>query len=302
MKWYNKLAVLGIIPLALGLYSCDKPINDLEREPQDSRQVRTSQREEQIETSISKANQWLREFPEEVPGAREVEKYETPGARYSLAHIRVMHSRPFGYKIPSKEEILSGRVKLRKEGKIIDREDAVDLIKNSYSLVNRSQKNTYKILSFLNLGYSVTDVRMEGVFEEDDLEELNKNIRYLYNKDLDKLRKSGYFNPERMDNYMWIPGAAELMAMQGKIKLLPAESEEYERGERYNEEGREDTLLETVSGQDKPYAVTVYGRGHNWKDNIERWNEEHPDKQFSLVEVYPYLTRTDNKSSGEKGE
>jgi len=52
-------------------------------------------------------------------------------------------------------------------------------------------------------------------------------------------------------------------------------------------EDREDILLDFVSRQEDPVAVTKYGGFHDWSDNIPKWNEAHPDKKFSLIVVTP---------------
>ena len=49
----------------------------------------------------------------------------------------------------------------------------------------------------------------------------------------------------------------------------------------------ENDLLEIVSKSGERTAVTVYGKAHDWKDNIETWNREHPDEKFSLIVVTP---------------
>lgn len=42
--------------------------------------------------SASEANRLLLDFPDTIPGAREVKKYVTPGAEYTLVHIRQQHT------------------------------------------------------------------------------------------------------------------------------------------------------------------------------------------------------------------
>lgn len=48
-------------------------------------------------------------------------------------------------------------------------------------------------------------------------------------------------------------------------------------------EDREDALLKIISADRDRIACTVYGAAHDWKDNVERWNDAHPSDAFSLV-------------------
>ena len=48
-------------------------------------------------------------------------------------------------------------------------------------------------------------------------------------------------------------------------------------------EARERALMKIVhEGRDR-IACTVYGAAHDWKNNVEEWNDEHPDDQFSIL-------------------
>jgi len=93
--------------------------------------------------------------------------------------------------------------------------------------------------------------------------------------------------------YPHIYGGAVKLANEGEIELRPAETEEMNRrglfemskliiGEPtlYLMEGRESTAIELI-GRDNPrLAVLVYGAGHDFRDDIERWNFEHEDIKF----------------------
>ncbi|MBD3247013.1 hypothetical protein GF378_00130 [Candidatus Pacearchaeota archaeon] len=49
----------------------------------------------------------------------------------------------------------------------------------------------------------------------------------------------------------------------------------------------ENALLNIAAEENNPFALTVYGSKHNFKDNIEQWNKKYPDKKYSLIEVTP---------------
>lgn len=52
-------------------------------------------------------------------------------------------------------------------------------------------------------------------------------------------------------------------------------------------DARENVLLDIVSANKDPFAVTVYGGGHDWSDNIKQWNDKNPNDKFSLVVITP---------------
>ncbi len=52
-------------------------------------------------------------------------------------------------------------------------------------------------------------------------------------------------------------------------------------------ENREDALLENITQQENEYVVTVYGSMHSWQNNIDKWNEQHPENTISLIEITP---------------
>ena len=51
-------------------------------------------------------------------------------------------------------------------------------------------------------------------------------------------------------------------------------------------EDREDAALETVltNMPDKAIALT-YGAGHDFTNNLDKWNATHPDEQVGIVEM-----------------
>lgn len=58
---------------------------------------------------------------------------------------------------------------------------------------------------------------------------------------------------------------------------------------------REDALLDIVSKKNDPFAVTVYGGGHDWSDNVKKWNDKNPNDKFSLVVITPKSYPADEK-------
>ena len=79
------------------------------------------------------AENFFKNFPEKISGAKTIEKYNTPGAKYCLVHIRQEH---FVEELTEKEL------------------DKVDYI----------QKNIYEILNNLIEKRNLESVRVEGLF------------------------------------------------------------------------------------------------------------------------------------------
>ena len=78
------------------------------------------------------------------------------------------------------------------------------------------------------------------------------------------------------------------------IKILPAEKAELHDKAILNptnkdivNDARENALLKIISNYNEPLSITTYGANHNFKDNIEAWNINNPDKKFSLIVITP---------------
>jgi len=287
----NKLkqwALAGMLSLAgalgIGSYVASRPVRD----------------KRYTLEQLTEANARLREFPEQIAGAKEIKKYETPRAKYTLAHVRQEHE------VYDDELETNGMSKRAKER------------------VCNVQKNIYLILDEL-VGREICDsVYPEGLYPElneriqkiglgnvvkynnpileDRISELNSRLNrgILYEGEEERLRKELGETSDKLkdeqEKYKFLAGAAYLMASEGKIKLIPAETREGQnraeaeilstgRPGRDSYSLREDILLDIVSKQSMPLALTVYGAGHDFKDNVERWNRENPDRKYSLIEI-----------------
>ncbi len=245
-------------------------------------------------------NKLLEEFPTQIPGAGEVRKYETNGARYCLVHVLQKHQTP----------------KTRKE---------------NAEEIKKIQEDIYTILSYLAEKQDISEVYTEG-FADGDVEtrisydvqnflERRKKLLAL-SSELSKDKKIGQkldeeihdFN-ERYASLLKIfekaHGALGRLFLEEKITLVPAETSEAKilARDRKNRElvtdNREDVLLELIAKSSDGLAFTVYGGAHAWggeqsfgeayslkgresyKDNIYEWNIKNPDKKFSLIEIIP---------------
>lgn len=240
----------------------------------------------------SEANRILREFPNEIPGAREVRKYRTEGARYCLVHVLQDHYVDEEF---YRRELISRGA---------DEDEIIYMYKRDMNNVRNCQSDIYNILSYLIRNNGLTEVYVEGHTLEDEatINDIAKNVSL--GLDINNRRAL-------LDENTFKIGAACKLSFEGKIKLRGAEirgSEEFNL-RLFNlhnpkvQEKREDTLLTLVAKDNKSFSVVIYGRGHLFggkksfndynyesednKDNIYEWNTRNPDKKFSLIEVVP---------------
>ena len=146
---------------------------------------------------------------------------------------------------------------------------------------NDFQKGIYDILEHLRNSIGANVVYHESFTEKDKetgaLARLSDNPRYPY-----------------------INGGAIKLAREGKIELRPAETEEMNQkafmesyklvtGEeiKYVFDGRERIAIESIGKDNLKIAVLVYGAAHEFKDDIERWNRENPNRKYNLIEIVP---------------
>lgn len=264
------------------------------------------------------ANKLLIDFPDKIPGAKSVNKYLIPEAKYCIVHIKQWHLR----------EDLN-----MKEGHI--------------KWIKNIQDNVYNALSFMAENCNVKEVYSEGVTPDfEGMVNLCAKMHYRLNNseinpdfikdipskasDLEEIKRESpnvyecYMDLEKKIKY----DAVYRLASEGKLKILS--SEDYYTIKKAEEidskarglgsyrwifdkkniidtilENREDVFLDIASKQENPLAVVVYGAGHAWggkkscgksydfkgrnsiKDNIAEWNLKHPNKKFSLIEIEP---------------
>lgn len=287
-----------ILATGLTLFYSGSP-NPVSRETRGA-QVESVHRAAQVQ-GITRANEILRNFPDKLPGANEVRKYETPGAKYCLVHILSIHYS----------------------------EDAPDWANN---LSRPVQDDIYETLSYLVDNYGLRDLYSEGVMPS--IEEffrkpgnVNKVSKCRGTEDFELIKThSGLFfvmgdEKARKDS------ANERLASEGRINLKATTTTVHEtlaRREKFTNmilnidefgiavmDSRENIALRFIadsgyipSREDENLAVIVFGGLHAFggkescgpnypmdgrishRDNIAVWNRSHTNK-FSLIEVVP---------------
>lgn len=264
------------------------------------------------ETKPTEAEIYFRDFPTTLDGAREVQKYEAPGAKHCLVHVRQIHY--VGPKDSLKKSInLADRIRkdssysssneLQELAISIDNQVRItkEAVKSEFKKVSGVQQDILYILGCLNRSNSLNYLRAEGLERALHPSE-SKEIYNLLNL---QSVQTGFFNYDEIDSsdYFGLRGAHFIISRDKAIIIKPAEDKELnEQASRLADslisqenlikydiigKDREDFVLKIINLDNDPYSVTVYGGTHDFRDNVEAWNKKNPGDKFSLIVVTP---------------
>lgn len=244
-----------------------------------------SKKDAGLEEKVGRGNIVLRAFPDELYGAKRVDKYEVPGSEYCLVHFRQLHSRPeFEYDSPVMKKLNNPENP--------HRDFFINAVREHYFDVNNVQMRIFGELVQMQKYRTHDGLMSEGSTRELSAEELKE----MYLLELGKIKETGLFDGEfergEIQKMGLYPGAYLYVGQEGRYRLLHTESEELlERAENGDEEAkydlREDFVLKRASEYGRDLMPLTYGAGHSFRDNIDRWNAQYPNKRFSLIEVTP---------------
>src|SRR3989338_680436 len=199
----------------------------------------------------TEANKYLTRFPEMIPGAGSISKYEVANAKYCLVHVRQKHPGEGSRYVDQMGE----------ETRTI-------------------QYEVYQILDSLRQNQGIKGVYAEG-FVIENQKEIEEEIQELRKWDA-ACASSEEKSREKQKK------CRELSQL--KVEAYPAESMAVRSGWLYDrifKRERENYVLSLITQKFDPVAVTVYGAGHDFGDTIVKWNTEHPNTKFSLIEITP---------------
>ncbi|GEM_PF-5558048 len=266
------------------------------------REESTNNLERKVEV-VSEANQFLRGFPDMIPGISGVVKYEVPGADQAIVHIRQYHNISF-QNLPSIVEPLN---KINNGSEFSEKElrefnEAVNGVLLSHiDRVSDLQKNIAYCMIDLRDFYGVKDFRVEGYDINPDRELLLKSL-VADCQALKRIFPTINLNLESNPGRFLYFGSEKVLGSQGKINVrkaeeahlvemafeaLNAEGHESDRFKKVVFDEREDALLNIVDSGEERFSFVVYGAEHDLRDNIDRWNSENPDNKFSLIVLTP---------------
>ena len=247
------------------------------------------------------ANEYLRAFPERIIGAQEVKKFETPGARYCLVHIRQAH---LTGDVEKNDLVLAKIVKiqtniyhtvneLRQRGFLneIYAEGMTPEFSEAYNAgVHELYRKGLKTSFISDASFQLMIDRLKVIGAENEVEwGMARDELGRWNKEIEELVKSAGTQP-----------AAELKKSV-KVRTLETDRKLIDR----LIDRREDGVLRVIARNNARYAVVIYGSAHAFggndsfgerydlreklskKDNIAVWNAKWPASKFSLIEVKP---------------
>jgi len=240
-----------------------------------------------MEKMLTEANKILRNFPDRIPGAMDIIKHETFGAKYCAVHVGAMHPQPVQIaKICAK----------RNYGDDASEEQIRNYVDTMHRLSNEAQKDVYSVLNFLYDTQNVREIRMEGVAGKVSSEKIQKE----YDLTLDELSSSGYFKKEFEENdlesFRYLAGGDIVMALDRGLKITAGEDlkirERWQGDFMSNkndlsiiEDAREDYIIKGIAEGENVMAVFTFGMGHKFIRRINHWNKYNPNSKLSLIEI-----------------
>lgn len=254
------------------------------------------------QANVTPAEREVRNFPRQVEGARSIEKSPTGDAQYVLVHIKQKHMLPFESEKDTGNSaldvltcqkdiytILDSRIKSGKLAEIYSEGLAQEYekIRNTVSpelesrmlALNKEQRKAFYERMFLSEGGAAQVISLERRIPLRAAENLELNKKGL--KELGEARERAHEAVRKMNADL---KEENIVAAEQAINLSEKTLHKYR-------EPREDYALSSIAGvlqkENKVLAYLVYGGGHDFKDNIERWNKEHPNSKFSLIVITP---------------
>lgn len=282
------LGYLGALAAGTILPSCTSTQSQKQAQKQPDVRLQSPAPQKSLENIIiTPANQKLRSFPTFLPWIGKTEKHEVPGAKYCFIHIKQMHRVHGDTAKQIYEEIDDERA----------RRSLIANTKYKWQKIDYIQKDIYFILNNLATDHNLKDVRAESFTKQFSKPELEK----LYGQESYNILLECYPTLEEVmynqKEFLYAPGAALLLGILGKINLLPGEDKKLNEIAAKNAEKdenhpsiydpRENFTLKTIAQYDIPAVIGIYGAKHDFKNNIENWNQENPDKKFSWIVVTP---------------
>jgi hypothetical protein len=266
---------------------------------------------------LTQANRELREFPTQLPGTKSIQKYEVPDAKYCLVHVKQAHKTPYDTE-KDKEYITLVQNNIYQLFSYLVDKNLVSKVYNEGEVFSSlaSERYTTQNADIQALESEVDKLKdREGYkqkmsefgFGEEFTEKIvNDAIAKLPEKEKELVKAKRDFEMlKRKDRTQRMyDGAVEILASEGKLKILPADTLEgnldasyilKQNGYNLSDsevkkkviEDRENIFLANADFGENSFGWLVYGAAHNFRNNIEQWNKAHPDRKYSLIEITP---------------
>ncbi len=302
LYWGLAAASTLVIAISASNYTSNHaPVSRVPFSTQSSVQIRSnsdsSENKIKSKESESLADKIMREFPDKIPGASNVEKTYAPGAESVLIHLRMFHEdsglEKFMKDVRSDLDKLPNGKEKREVSKFLG-----SFEKRYYSMGYRGtdQRNCFaKIFDTLISKYGISNVYSEGItlssfYDLEKIKNYNKKINEIEHALRDKANYKGteeerILNLARtaqkkkeLDKLMqdMLPEPFASYFLAGKINILITESEElneraraeYEKRDYSNLDYREDFTVNRMLKEQSPLIhLVVYGVDHDFRNN-----------------------------------
>jgi hypothetical protein len=310
MKW-KALMALAALYLSSGCGALQQTSGEMVRKTQNI----VAPSDFDLEGRMTKANTFLMNFPTEeemnrfysTEIVRSVDKYLVPGASKTIIVVRQTHNLPRLSKeaqnevISVQEDIYSVCEYLRKNP-----DTKLRKVHDEGFISERLAEMHIDLCRFIDkiFAYAAKDLREEIsrldrrlMFDADD------NLRQVVQEKRKSLQKV-----EGSKGVAILHGAVLKLGYEGKVKIMPAEKAKWRNAyDTYYgvTDLRENDFLEIAARQRGCYVFVVFGGAHAWggtescgkgydlagrasdEDNLAKWNKEHPEQKFSLIEITP---------------
>lgn len=270
-------------------------------------------------------NKYLYSFPEKIPRIESVKKLPVHNAKACLVHFRNLHYRSdtpedrLVYALDVQKDLYQA-ISFLADRQLVSHVYQEGLTEKLKSIEDDLTETEIEIVRELNPGLKERTERkiteLQEAIREENLSkkpgDLEDKMRYhqdvlttieTLKASLPDMESSDDIFRRYLERSFLVRGAEVRLRVEGKLELRIGEDEELNRKSnqivlRYHlidpkisqkviYEDREDKLLEIIHQDEEDIAITVFGGGHDFRDNIRNWNRKNPNHKYSLIVITP---------------
>lgn len=232
-------------------------------------------------------------FPSRVKGMQSVQKYPAVGAKRCIVHIRQYHE--------SAQDPSGAFADCTPEERKLFMDAFNDYVQK---MLHMTQEDIFGGIDDLRRQGFLADVHSEGLFDHHakEIDEIAK-VRTKLQANREKLLRSGRADLVQKVEYLLKDSlhnsglrSLEKFLIERDIPVLAAEDDSMKEAfaddaaKELVLDGREKALVKRLSERvltGNRCACVVYGGAHDLVDDVQRWNEEHPENPSSLIVLTP---------------
>ena len=260
-------------------------------------QVKAEMAAWQEEQDNSPGTLYAKEFPEEIKGASYINNWAIGGEKYCLVFVQdVWHesNQPNGFL----ETMLKGTNQ-----------------PTNVCYDGQVQRGNVDVLADIAERMGETEVYVERLTPETEAE-VNQYIEKMASMPTQPKKEWGAMGEMERTKLLFVGediklkehlGAAAYLAMQGKIKLKAAESQDVLAAttvvgnEDFANIRRANYLLETVAKSGQTSAVAYHSQRKAMGRAVKAWNADNPDEQFAVIYIDTKAVESQYKDLSKRG-